>query len=58
MFALPRNASKNVMKGVIQKVRLLGEGGSLKSEQKRIRGGGSEDVCTFAFLKKMLRFSK
>ena len=41
MFALPRNASKNVMKGVIQKVRLLGEGGSLKSEQKRIRGGGS-----------------
>ena len=35
-----------------------GEEGSLKSEQKRTRGGGSKDECTFTFLKNILRFSK
>ena len=33
MFAPPRNASKKVMKGVIQKVRSLGEGDHWKANK-------------------------
>ena len=45
--------TKSVLQGSFKKQVCCGWGrGSLKSEQKRTRGGGSQHVCSFAFLKK------